>query len=73
MKNCNDCFYWDKKDELQAEAGRCSGQGPSATLVPMQGIGGQGLSVVTYWPETKASDRCAKWVESGISSAILQS
>lgn len=59
MQNCNNCFYWDKKDHV--DAGRCCSNVPAVTLVPTQGVAGQGLSVITYWPETKGSDRCGKW------------
>ena len=58
-KECSNCAFWDKKPDI--EAGRCLAKVPNAALIPTQGIGGQTLSVVTYWPETRPSDRCGEW------------
>lgn len=59
--NCNTCEHWEKKEGI--DAGRCLADIPNATLVPTQGqLGGQSLAVVTYWPETRPTDRCGKYI-----------
>ncbi len=57
---CKDCENWNPQRD---EAGQCRAHVPSAALVPSQGIGGPGLAVVTYWPETKPDDWCGEWME----------
>ena len=54
--HCKDCANWNPQRE---ESGQCRAKPPMASLIPVQGIGGQGLSVISYWPETKAADWCA--------------
>jgi hypothetical protein len=53
--SCATCGYWKK---ISDQHGKCRRDVPRAELIPMQGIGGQGLSVVTFWPETKPDDVC---------------
>lgn len=62
MITCADCPAWQNVSENH---GKCRADYPRAELVPVQGVGGQGLSVVTFWPETKATDYCGNaylWV-----------
>jgi hypothetical protein len=54
--NCSDCDKWV---ELSDQHGRCRALPPRCEVIPVQGIGGQGMSVVTFWPETKPIDWCA--------------
>ena len=63
---CNVCKSWDKQSEKH---GKCRVESPQSALVPMQGIGGQQLSVVSYWPETKPDD----WCEKGVKTIAVQS
>lgn len=55
---CKSCAHWI---EQTPESGRCAQKPPMATLVPQQGIGGQGLAVITYWPETRPTDHCGSY------------
>ena len=57
MITCADCPAWQNVSENH---GKCRADYPRAELVPVQGVGGQGLSVVTFWPETKATDYCGR-------------
>lgn len=58
---CKHCEHWEAKDP-QADAGRCTGKIPNSTLVMQQGLGGQAAPVViTFWPETRPTDRCGEW------------
>lgn len=55
-RQCSDCRYWAALDE---GTGRCIIEPPKATLVPVQNVAGQAsLTVVTFWPETRATDYC---------------
>lgn len=58
MKNCAICEHWLEHE--QHGVGKCRRNVPMATLIPSQGIGGTGLAVITYWPETKAGDVCGE-------------
>jgi hypothetical protein len=55
MIYCKDCIAWQ---DINEQHGKCHGKIPNATLVPTQGIGGQGMAVVTFWPETRPDDGC---------------
>lgn len=56
---CKTCVSWNKGENNR---GQCRSQVPRAELIPVQGIGGQGLSVVTFWPETSANDWCGDYL-----------
>lgn len=56
MSACKTCIYWE---QVSDKHGKCRVNPPRAELIPMQGIGGQGLSVVTFYPETKPEDWCS--------------
>lgn len=67
MKNCSICEYW-----LEIEGsgmGKCRLRPPQAALVPTQGVAGQSLVVVSYWPETKAGEMCSECVPSPLLAA----
>lgn len=42
MIKCKDCAFWEARSNAR---GRCHYDPPSATLIPAQGLSGQGLSV----------------------------
>ncbi len=76
MQNCGNCKAWREKRSDGSAGGRvgtCHVEPPQAALVPQQGLGGQGLAVVSYRPETQDSDWCGKWSEGGEASSILPS
>lgn len=76
MQNCGNCKMWHGKGApgpSGASIGTCRVKHPSSTLVPQQGLGGQGLAVVTYWPETQATDWCGEWCEGVEASSLLSS
>ena len=52
---CETCMYYIGDDLVK---GKCHANPPLATLVPSQGIGGQGLALITYSPEV-SRDRAA--------------
>ena len=54
---CKNCDYWSTES---GERGKCEYNPPSVTLIPVQGIGGQNLSAVTFWPETSPINGCSK-------------
>jgi hypothetical protein len=62
---CKHCSYWDEKQlkELDSErTGKCVGKIPNSIVVMQQGFGGQPVpAVMTFWPETRDSDRCGEW------------
>lgn len=55
---CKNCKHWNPVND---QHGQCVKNPPNATLVPAQGLGGQGLTVVSYWPETKPDNRCGSF------------
>jgi hypothetical protein len=59
MTECRNCKYWN--NEKTIERGQCRLAPPSAVLVPVQGIGGQGMTLISYWPETGASEWCGSF------------
>ena len=76
MQNCGNCKKWLAKDEVTPNGirpGICRAAPPCATLIPQQGIGGQGLAVVSYRPESNNGDWCAEWAEGVDASNILAS
>lgn len=54
-ETCKTCRNYNP---LSDDHGKCRQSPPSASLIPVHGIGGQSLSVVSYWPEVKADDWC---------------
>lgn len=76
MQNCGNCKAWREKRSDVSSSGRvgaCHVEPPLAALIPQQGLGGQGLAVVSYRPETQESDWCGKWAEGAEASSILPS
>lgn len=67
VETCNKCLFWDSVDD---KTGKCRGTFPQTTLVPAQGIGGVGLQLITYWPETTSADRCGSGRDGRIPYAI---
>lgn len=57
MIKCKDCAFWEATN---GGRGRCHYNPPNATLIPAQGLSGQGLSVVSYYPECGENDGCSK-------------
>ena len=58
MTKCAECIAWEP---LSENHGKCHGNIPNANLVPSaNALGQQSLAIVTYWPETRASDGCLK-------------
>lgn len=59
--NCKDCNYWDSAAH-NPENGRCVANPPTCTVVQGRDLTGQvAMQVLTFWPETRATDRCSKW------------
>jgi len=69
MFECVNCLHFDKVSDKH---GKCRSVPPNAALIPAQGIGGAGLSVVTYWPEVKPDDWCGSWKPSGSDVEIIE-
>lgn len=61
MVRCKNCDAW--RPTQNNEVGHCYLNPPNAALIPQQGIGGQGLAVVSYRPETRPDDGCTKGLE----------
>lgn len=59
MTKCADCIYWIKNADSTPITGKCEYAPPLASLIPVQGIGGNSLSVVSYWPETAPHNGCS--------------
>lgn len=59
MELCKSCRFFKAVSD---QHGQCRKEPPSATLVPVEGIGGRGLSTVSYWGEVKTDDWCGQHV-----------
>jgi len=59
---CRECEAWSESPANPGN-GQCRKHPPQAALVPQQGIGGAGLAVVSYWPETRAGDGCFEFFD----------
>ena len=65
MLKCKNCACWNIQRD---ESGQCRKNPPAAALIPTQGIGGQTLAVVSFWPETKSED----WCNAGVDCSEVQ-
>lgn len=66
MVYCKNCQAWRPVNPGDNTGGHCFINPPQATLVPQQGIGGQGIAVVSFRPETRPDDGCSKGLEEGL-------
>ena len=64
MVYCKNCKAWRPLEGGQG--GHCFVNPPQTTLVPRQGIGGDGIAVVSFRPETRPDDGCSKGLEEGL-------
>jgi len=54
VKQCRTCMYHNESSCFEAP--------PTATLVPVRTVGGDGAQVVALRPPVKATDYCSRWV-----------
>lgn len=69
MISCESCQYW-RPIKNREGFGNCYLSPPSVTLVPQEGIGGMGLAVVSYRPETIAGDVCGSFLFKKVESNL---
>ena len=58
--NCERCIAYLP---TSPNGGKCLRHPPLCQLVPVQTVGGQSLSGVSYWPEVRASEGCCEGQE----------
>ena len=71
MCTCKNCIFWNSISEHH---GKCRINPPRAELIPVQGVAGPSLNVVTFYPETKPDDWCGAGnpgIEQTIPSSLL--
>ena len=72
MAACKSCIFWEPVSDNH---GKCRVNPPRAELIPVQGVAGPSLNVVTFYPETKPDDWCGAGnpgAEQAIPSSILK-
>ncbi len=57
---CGTCKWFSTHQQGRERTTVCRGDYPKATLVPVQTLQGQGLQLVTLWPQVTDADFCGR-------------